>query len=85
MLPNGINYVLVFSCYGVTCLYWMRFVCISELDSCTGGRKVVADMATVRDSCQGAGNLVIPDDPFPVQKTHIEHCETVVASWNQFR
>jgi hypothetical protein len=42
-------------------------------------------MATVTDSCQGAGNLVIPDDPIPVKKTHTEHCETVVASWNQFR
>ena len=86
MLPNGINYILVFSCYGVTCLYWVsRFGCISELDSCTSSRKVVADMATVTDSCQGAGNLVIPVDPIPVKKTHTEHCETVVASWNQFR
>jgi len=24
---------------------------------------LVADMATVRNSCQGAGNLAIPDDP----------------------
>jgi len=24
---------------------------------------LVADMATVKDSCQGAGNLVVPDDP----------------------
>jgi len=46
---------------------------------------LVADMATVRDSCQRAGNLVIPDDLIPIKETHIEHCETVVASWNQFR
>jgi len=38
-------------------------VCISELDSCTSSKILVADMATVRDSCQGAGNLVVSDDP----------------------
>jgi len=41
-----------------------RIVCINELDRCTSSRKLVADMATVRHCCLGAGNLVIPDDPF---------------------
>jgi len=61
-----------------------RIASISEVDSYKSSKKVVADVATVRDSCQGAGNLVVPDDPFPIKKAHIEHCETVLASWNQF-
>ena len=63
-----------------------EFGWINELDSCTtSSRKLVADMATVRESCQGDGNLVIPDDLTPIKKIDIEHCGVVVASWNQFR
>jgi hypothetical protein len=42
-------------------------------------------MATVRDSWQGAGNLVSADGSIRIKKTDIEQYETVVASWNQFR
>ena len=49
-------------------------MCINELDSCTSSTMLAADMATVRDSCQGAGNLAIPDDPIV----------KLVASWNLF-
>ena len=42
-------------------------------------------MDNVRDSCQEDGNFAIPDDPIPIKKTDNENCETVVASWNQFR
>jgi len=54
-------------------------VCSSILDSCTRNRKPVTDMTTVRDSCQGAGNLVVHLDPIAIKNTHIEQCETVVA------
>jgi hypothetical protein len=46
---------------------------------------LVTDMATVKDSCQGAGNMVGTDDPICIMKTDTEHCETVVPSWHQFR
>ena len=75
---------LVSKGWHVVCTEW-EDLGASELDSCTSSRRVVAGVATVRDSCQGAGDLAIPDDPFPIKGTDIEHCETVVASWKHFR